>query len=211
MIVRANQGTAANGVARSLVLNVICSNVTDPFPVFVHEATATLEYTFEFRRPEACGAGCSSFVPPCSSKADSQVLACAQSYASKSPACGSSVKCSCDLLKEEEQCVAAANGGKSCAERDSMLDSIHSICGATCPACAGPMPCESSDLALLGDTITSLGQCASNASNADKVKCAEKAAGFIANTSALNEQCFEIAAFLESTKQTINYWTKNKN
>ena len=32
-----SQGTPANGIARSLVLNIKCANVSDPYPMFVHE------------------------------------------------------------------------------------------------------------------------------------------------------------------------------
>ena len=208
VIVRASQGTVANGIARSVVINVICSNVTDPYPVFVGEATATLEYSFDFHRPEACGAGCGAFVPPCSSNVKSQMLTCAQNYGHSSSSCGSNTQCACHVLGVYEQCVERTNGGKPCAERDSMLDTIHSMCGSACPSCAGPMPCESYDLKLLGGTIVSLGQCMENVSNADKIKCVEKAAGFIANTTALNQQCYQVASFLHSANETLAYWTK---
>ena len=39
VVVRADQGTVANGIARSMVLNVKCAKKSEPYPRFVSEAT----------------------------------------------------------------------------------------------------------------------------------------------------------------------------
>eukprot|EP01108_Squamamoeba_japonica_P000573 TRINITY_DN1194_c0_g1_i1.p1 TRINITY_DN1194_c0_g1~~TRINITY_DN1194_c0_g1_i1.p1 ORF type:complete len:234 (-),score=95.09 TRINITY_DN1194_c0_g1_i1:321-977(-) len=63
VVVHAGQGTVANGIARSMVLTIECAATSEPYPTFMHEATSTLEYSFNWKRKEACGKGCEGSGP----------------------------------------------------------------------------------------------------------------------------------------------------
>ena len=42
IVIHAGQGTVGNGIARSSKITIACSNTSDPYPTFVHEATCRL-------------------------------------------------------------------------------------------------------------------------------------------------------------------------
>jgi hypothetical protein len=121
--VTAMGGSMLDGVARQMYLQILCANVSDPYPTFVNEDSSSLTYSFSWNRVEVCnstppaptcdGKQCLNAISYCvSAVGPTSACLCFSKAADCFQNCSSS---DVSLLKAEVECFRSGCGTSVCS------------------------------------------------------------------------------------------------
>jgi hypothetical protein len=119
VLLTATGGSSVDGVSRQMFLQILCANVSDPYPTIISDDSTTLTYTFSWNRVEVCTAR-----PPCNGKLCLDAIRNCISAVGPASAClcfSNAATCfqNCSssdvaLLKAEAECLRNGCGSSIC-------------------------------------------------------------------------------------------------
>jgi hypothetical protein len=123
VLLTATGGSFLDGVSRQLSLQILCANVSDPYPMFTNEDSPSLTYSFSWNRVEVCNS--TAPAPACNGKQCLDAIQYCVSAVGPASAClcfSKAATCfqNCtssdvSLLKAEVECFRSGCGSSVCS------------------------------------------------------------------------------------------------